>query len=73
MIVYPNATQVPVRNWVTSSHSTGQNQCVQVAALKNGRGVAVRDSKNPNGPAFVLDKAGWAALLTAAKTRDTQD
>jgi hypothetical protein len=32
-----------------------------VASLENG--FAVRDSKNPDGPALAFDAAGWAAFV----------
>ncbi|GAA0832929.1 DUF397 domain-containing protein [Streptosporangium amethystogenes subsp. fukuiense] len=52
--------------WHTSSLSGSSGQCVQVALL--GRDVAVRDSKNPNGPALVFENAVFAAFLGAVKT-----
>ncbi len=50
--------------WTTSSRSGPQGgQCVQVARNLPGI-VAVRDSKNPTGPALVVDPGAWAAFLT---------
>ncbi|MEU6059395.1 DUF397 domain-containing protein [Streptomyces sp. NPDC047097] len=41
-------------DWFTSSYSNDQGgQCVQGARLSDGR-MAVRDSKDPSGPAFVF-------------------
>jgi hypothetical protein len=52
--------------WRKSSHSGEQGgTCVEVAAL--GRAVAVRDSKNPDGPALRFAPAEWSTFLTAVK------
>jgi hypothetical protein len=49
--------------WRKSSYSGGSGgQCVEVAANLPGI-VAVRDSKNPDGPALVVAPAAFAALL----------
>ena len=53
--------------WVKSSHSgpTGGN-CVEFAHLPGGR-VAVRHSREPDGPALVFSPAEWDAFLAGAK------
>jgi hypothetical protein len=52
--------------WRKSSYSgSGGGQCVEVAAFPNG--IAVRDSKNPDGPKLHLDHNAFAALLAHAK------
>ncbi|MFI5719901.1 DUF397 domain-containing protein [Nocardia sp. NPDC051750] len=56
--------------WFKSRHSGGGADCVEVAHLDSGA-VAVRDSKNPTGPALVFTPAEWDAFLatdTDAKT-----
>ncbi|NDU72372.1 DUF397 domain-containing protein [Actinomadura sp. DSM 109109] len=52
--------------WRKSSHSgdTG-GQCVEVAALSPS--VAVRDSKDPDGPMLSFDAAAWASFTGAIK------
>ncbi|MER7044578.1 DUF397 domain-containing protein [Streptomyces jumonjinensis] len=63
-------TQIPTgARWRKSSYSgsTG-GQCVEVAACTAA--VAVRDSKNPEGGAFTVDAAAFAAFTRAA-ARDT--
>ncbi|WP_433567527.1 DUF397 domain-containing protein [Nocardia sp. CA-151230] len=47
--------------WLKSSHSSGQTECVEVAWL-TGRTVGVRDSKNPTGPALVFAPGEWDAF-----------
>jgi len=49
--------------WRKSSYSGSGDQCVEVAALSGGR-CALRDSKDPQGPALLLTAAGWRNLLT---------
>lgn len=51
--------------WFKSSHSSGGNDCVEVAHLGGGH-VGVRDSKNPNGPALVFTPAQWDVFLSGA-------
>ncbi|MFJ3782259.1 DUF397 domain-containing protein [Streptomyces sp. NPDC090093] len=52
-------------HWRKSSYSgdTGGN-CIEVADLTAH--VAVRDSKNPEGPAFLASPAAFTAFVTAA-------
>jgi hypothetical protein len=42
------------------------DECVEVAPLSNG-GRAVRDSKNPVGPALHFTAGEWSAFLDGAK------
>jgi Domain of unknown function (DUF397) len=52
--------------WRTSSYS-GNNggACIEVAAA---RAVAVRDSKDPDGPVLVFGPQAWAAFAARVKT-----
>jgi hypothetical protein len=47
----------------TSSHSAASN-CVEVEGLPEG-GVAVRDSKDPDGPVVKFTPVSWQVLLDA--------
>lgn len=53
--------------WVKSSYSgpTGGN-CVEVAFLTDG-GVAMRNSRDPDGPALIFTRAEWNAFLGGAR------
>jgi hypothetical protein len=41
--------------------------CVEIATLPDGS-VAIRDSKDPEGPQLRFDAGEWAAFLAAVKT-----
>lgn len=48
--------------WFKSTYSGADKACVEVAFLGDGT-VGVRDSKNPTGPALVVDPAAWDSFL----------
>jgi hypothetical protein len=57
--------------WHKSSHSGEQGgTCVEVAAMR--RAVAVRDSKNPDGPALRFTPAEWTTFLTGFKDHESR-
>lgn len=47
--------------WRKSSYSTPSGNCVEAAGLADG--VALRDSRFPDGPALVFTSAEWDAFL----------
>jgi hypothetical protein len=54
-------------NWRKSSYSTANGgNCVEVAA-DGASVVAVRDSKDPDGPALVFAPADWSAFIASLK------
>ncbi|MBE1530361.1 DUF397 domain-containing protein [Actinomadura algeriensis] len=54
--------------WRKSSHSGGQGgECVEVANAAPVSAVAVRDSKDPDGPKLLLDVAAWRTLTARIK------
>jgi hypothetical protein len=54
--------------WLRSSYSTGANNCVEAARPRSGPRVgllAVRDSKDPQGPALLFSPESWTGFLSA--------
>ncbi|MFE9460391.1 DUF397 domain-containing protein [Streptomyces californicus] len=64
--IIPDSTTLPVA-WWKSSASHAQTDCVECGLLDGGA-VAVRDSKNPTGPAVVFSRAALAAMVGAVST-----
>ena len=52
-----------------SSLSGGNNNCVEVAMNLPGL-VAVRDSKDPSGPALTFSPAAWSDFLAGIRSGD---
>ena len=61
------ARELSAARWIKSTRSSGNGgQCVEVAGNLPGI-VAVRDSKNPDGPALVVRPEAFAAFLDTLK------
>jgi hypothetical protein len=54
--------------WRKSSYSGSGNACVEVADLADG--CAVRDSKDPAGPALTFTAAAWSAFTAGVRAGD---
>jgi len=61
-----SAELVPGAEWRRSVRSGAYGNCVEVAALPGG-GVALRNSRYPDGPALVYTRAEMTAFLAGAK------
>jgi hypothetical protein len=61
--------------WTKSSYSGGdQGQCVEVAnVICTHKGIAVRDSKNPTGPALLITPEAFDSFVAAAQRGEFND
>ena len=64
------ASELPVLAWQKSQRSNPSGNCVEMAALPGGSGVAVRNSRFPDGPALVYTVDEITAFLQGAKDGD---
>jgi Domain of unknown function (DUF397). len=53
-------------HWFKSTRSAGNGNCVEVAALPST--VAVRDSKDPNGPVLSFETGSWRLFIADVRT-----
>ena len=58
--------------WRKSSASNSQGACVELASLDSGE-LAVRNSRNPDGPALIYTRAEIAALIAGIKMGEFDD
>ncbi|MEU6537273.1 DUF397 domain-containing protein [Streptomyces sp. NPDC047000] len=66
----PSGTAPAGLRWLRSSHSTGANNCVETAVPASGNWaglLAVRDSKDPAGPALLFSPESWTGFLAAIR------
>jgi hypothetical protein len=58
--------------WRRATASNPSGDCIEVAALESGA-VAVRNSRDPHGPALVYTRAEIAAFIRGAKDGEFDD
>ncbi|MFF4015765.1 DUF397 domain-containing protein [Streptomyces sp. NPDC001843] len=66
----PSSTDLHGVRWLRSSYSTGANNCVETARPHSGPRaglLAVRDSKDPAGPALLFSPGSWAEFVAALR------
>jgi hypothetical protein len=51
--------------WRKARRSMGNGNCVEISSITDG--VAVRDSKNPVGPALLYSATSWLAFTHEAR------
>ncbi|SFX89244.1 DUF397 domain-containing protein [Streptomyces atratus] len=65
-----DASTLPVSWWKSSRSDTGA-QCVECGIVNHAeQRVAVRDSKNPNGPALLFSYAALGGLVDVLRRGD---
>ncbi|MEU0215011.1 DUF397 domain-containing protein [Streptomyces sp. NPDC006265] len=66
----PSSIELHGVRWLRSSYSTGANNCVETAcpdAPPWAELLAVRDSKDPAGPALLFSPGSWAAFAAGVE------
>ncbi|MET9911865.1 DUF397 domain-containing protein [Streptomyces sp. NPDC006476] len=67
----PTSTDLHGVRWLRSSYSTGANNCVETALPHSGPAaglLAVRDSKDPAGPALLFSPESWTDFTAAFRS-----
>jgi Domain of unknown function (DUF397) len=64
-----SATALDGAEWLKSRRSNPFGECVELAQLPDGQ-VAVRNSRDPEGPALIYTRAEIAAFVGGAKDGD---
>ncbi|MEU8269398.1 DUF397 domain-containing protein [Sphaerisporangium sp. NPDC049002] len=58
-------------NWTKSTYSGEAGGCVEISLADTG--IAVRDSKNPNGPVLTYTDHEWDVFIQAVKHGEFKD
>lgn len=56
--------------WQKSRRSNPSGNCVELAKLPHGGGIAVRNSRDPDGPALIYTLAEVEAFILGARDGD---
>jgi hypothetical protein len=67
------ASELPAMSWQKSRRSNPSGNCVEVAVLPDGTGIAVRNSRSPEGPALVYTKEEIRAFILGVQDGDFDD
>lgn len=67
-----NSAWIGARSVSRRSTEISSRDCVEVADLPDG-GRAVRDSKDPTGPALIFTPAEWAAFTAGVRDGEFDD
>jgi hypothetical protein len=64
------AGQLPAVGWQKSSRSNPSGNCVELTRLNGSRDIAVRNSRDPEGPALIYTPEEIAAFIEGARGGD---
>lgn len=65
-----SARQLPALDWQKSRRSSPSGNCVELAALPDAAGVAMRNSRDPDGPALIYTIDEIKAFILGARDGD---
>jgi hypothetical protein len=63
-------SQLPPLTWQKSRRSNPSGNCVEMAELPDGAGIAIRNSRHPDGPALIYTPDEIAAFILGARDGD---
>lgn len=63
-------SQLPSLSWLKSRRSNPSGNCVELAELPGGAGIALRNSRHPEGPALIYTVDEIAAFVLGARDGD---
>jgi hypothetical protein len=64
------ARQLPPVTWQKSRRSNPSGNCVEMAELPGGGGIAIRNSRDPDGPVLIYTLEEVAAFILGARDGD---
>jgi hypothetical protein len=64
------AAELDAVRWQKSRRSNPSGNCVELGVLPAGAGVAVRNSRDPHGPALIYTRAEIVAFLGSVRDGD---
>lgn len=66
-------SRLPQLKWRKARRSNASGNCVEMARLPHGGGYAIRNSRDPEGPALVFTPAEMTAFVAGVREGDFDD